>query len=93
MALNNSPDLTSGLGYQYKIFWKQTNEINEIKIIWNEKRKTLAEEGYSQKEIENLNIELQKLNDIKLLKNQSIQGPFTSPDVKKFITTEPESKT
>ena len=55
--------------------------------------KALAEEGYSQKEMENLNIEQQKGNDFEFLKKESIPGPFTSSDdVKKFMTTKPESK-
>ena len=53
----------------------------------------MAEEGYSQKEMENLNIEWQKLNDLEFLKKQNIPGPFTSPrDVEKLMRTEPESE-
>ena len=72
---------------------KEANEIKEIKVNSNEKIKTLAEEGYRQKEMENLNIEWQKLNDLEFLKKQDIPGPFTSPrDVEKLMRTEPESE-
>ena len=68
-------------------------EIKEIKVEWNEKMKVLAEQGYTQKDMDNLNIERQKLDDLAFLKAQQTSGPFTDPEsVQYFMKNEPDCK-
>ena len=53
----------------------------------------LQDKGYSEKEVLNLKVKVQKLEDLEFLKNQKHSGPFTNiDDVKTFMDTEPESK-
>ena len=60
---------------------------------WNEKMKALAEQGYTQKQMDNINIERQKLEDPGFLKLQKIPGPLTLPEEdQKFMEREPEGK-
>lgn len=61
---------------------KKTFEKIQTKLC--ESKKALPEEGYSQKEIENLNTEQKKrFNDLEFLKRQNIPGTFPSPVVVK----------
>ena len=85
LVLNKSADLIKDSGDHYKTFRKSAMEIKEIKVKWNEKMKVLAEQGYTQKDMDNLNIERQKLDDLAFLKAQQTSGPFTDPEsVQKF---------
>ena len=76
--MNKSADLIKSTMNDFRKFRKQANEIEEIKKNWNEKMKKLAEDGYSQKENENIRLEKQKLDDLDFLKKQRIPGPFTT---------------
>ena len=54
----------------------------------------LQEQGYSQKDILNANIERSKLDNLEFLQKQSIPGPFTNSDqVKTCAANVPEDKT
>ena len=53
----------------------------------------LQDKGYGEKELLNLRLDAQKLEDLEFLKRQKYPGPFTSTsDVKDFMDSEPESK-
>ena len=93
MVINKSSDLIEGSKNDFRKFRKQANEIDKIKKNWNEKMKKLAEDGYNQKENENIRLEKQKLDDLDFLKQQKVPGPFTTvEEVKSFLESEDESK-
>ena len=92
MVLNKSHDLLNRAA-SFRRFLPQAKEIKELKVKWNERMAGLQVQGYNEKEVLNLKLEAQKLEDLEFLKNQTYPGPFTNiTDVNAFMEAVPESK-
>ena len=59
---------------------KPVQDINEIRLQWNEKMKAYEEKGYSEKEALNIRAEQTKLADLDFLKGQNPPEPFTTSE-------------
>ena len=77
---------------EFRKYKQQSNEIETIKVTWNEKMRKLQEKGYAEKDLLNTKNEEKRLKDLQFLKNQAIPGPFTcKEDVVKFMVSCKES--
>ena len=92
LVLNRSHDLIKK-GCGFKKFRKHKEEIAFLKHDWSLKMKELEIKGFTAKEALNLTRENKKLNDLSILKEQEIPGPFTSSnEIQIFMNSCPDSK-
>ena len=54
----------------------QAKQIKELKVAWNERMAKLQDKGYSVKEMVNLKVEAQKLEDLEFLTKQKTTRAF-----------------
>ena len=93
MVLNKSSDLIPKNSGVFRKFRRQAREIKELKLKWNEKMVALQEKGFTEKDMLNLKLENQKLEDLEFLRTQIPPGPFTKKEeVTDFMEVIPESK-
>ena len=91
LLLSKSFDLLekSGKLSEYKSFRKASQDIQLMKIEWNNKMKRMEEEGNLKKDEDNNHIEGVKYKDLEYLKERN--GPFTTVDeVNEFDAITPE---
>ena len=92
MILSKASDLLKKESCSLHRMRSQAKEIKELKVAWNERMAKLQDKGYSVKEMVNLKVEAQKLEDLEFLTKQKQPGPFTKiDDVNTFMNSEPES--
>ena len=91
--LNKAAELIDVPGESFKTFRKPALEIKGIKLEWNAKMKEMEEKGFSAKQLANIKLESQKLDDLDFLSRQPTPGPFTtSESVSNFMENEPDGK-